>query len=146
MRTEAKTVIDHLLIIEDNRDERALIVETMRPHCGKLHEADSLSSAQASILEHKPDAVMLDLILPDSRDPLHTLATIRLATQSAIVVVSSIGDSRIIAEGIKSGASGWFVKGDWLNLPYEVMRAYSQHRHEKVISKIETDFLEKRQS
>lgn len=136
-------MIDRLAIVEDNEDERNLIVETMRPYCIKIHEAATLKEALKIIHESNPSAVMLDLVLPDSRDPLQTLAAVRMSTQSAIIVVSSIGEARIISNGIQAGANGWFVKGDWLNLPYEVMRAYSQHRHENVLTQIETDFLER---
>lgn len=136
-------MIDRLAIVEDNADELAIIVETMRPHCSKIYESGSLKEALRTIHESNPSAVMLDLVLPDSRDPLQTLAAVRMATPAAIIVVSSIGDARIIANGIQGGANGWYVKGDWLNLPYEVMRAYSQHRHENVLSQIETDFLKK---
>lgn len=134
-------MIECLLVIEDNEDERALIVETMRPHCTTIHDVDCLSAALQAIRDKRPDAVMLDLVLPDSRDPLQTLAAVRLATESVVIVVSSIGDTTIINRGIHSGADGWYVKGDWLNLPYEVMRSYSQHRHESKLSKIETDFF-----
>lgn len=135
-------MIERLAIVEDNAAERALIVETMRPHCTTIYDVGRLDHALELIRQTNPDAIMLDLMLPDSPvEPLKTIAAVRLVTQSAIIVVSSLGDPKMIAEGILNGADGWFVKGDWLNLPWEVMRAYSQHRHESKLCKLETDFF-----
>jgi two-component sensor histidine kinase/CheY-like chemotaxis protein len=105
----------NVLLVEDNPADVRLIAEMLRQGGGKevtFKHAGSLSAALESLQSEKPDCVVLDLTLPDSRG----LATFqRLQGEAAgvpIVVLSGLDDIEVAVEAIADGASDYLVKND----------------------------------
>jgi signal transduction histidine kinase/DNA-binding response OmpR family regulator len=53
-----------VLVVDDDPAVRRLVAETLRPDAVTLREAADGESALAQIAEHRPDVVVLDLIMP----------------------------------------------------------------------------------
>lgn len=84
-------------------------------------DADNCSDALRHA--HEPtDLVLLDLYMPDSQG-MHALATIRTSFEaSAIVVISSEDDPRVIRRAIEMGASGFIPKSSTPQLMIAALR------------------------
>ena len=107
-----------LLHVEDNPWDVQL-VRAMLNRAGtqrrdvsfELVSADRLSSAMARLAEGNIDAVLLDLVLPDS-EGIETLVRLRAyAPDVPIVVQTSLDDEGIGLDAVKAGAQDYLVKG-----------------------------------
>lgn len=96
----------------------------MRMRCAKLltdngyEVVEAQDGAQAVELykQVKPDAVLLDITMPN-KDGLEALREIRAANPAArVAMVTAMGQQSIVLEAIKSGASDFVIK------PFEVNR------------------------
>jgi DNA-binding NarL/FixJ family response regulator len=74
-------------------------------------EAASAAEAVALAADLAPDAVLLDLGLPDS-DGLSLLPRLKAAApRAAVVVVTMHDDQRLVRRAIEAGAAGYLLKG-----------------------------------
>ena len=77
---------------------------------GEIFTADRLEAAIDMLNAGlKPDAVMLDLNLPDV-DGFDGLLRLKTVAKAPIIVVSSLTDNRVISRVIQAGASGYVPK------------------------------------
>lgn len=99
-----------LLLIEDDADYRSLVLKALSDDFD-IVEASTLSEAIASINADEPDAILLDLGLPDSPDTM-TLSQIKRHRKSAaVIIISGNDDPELIRRSILETASGYLVKG-----------------------------------
>jgi signal transduction histidine kinase len=102
-----------ILVIEDNPDDHLLVRRALQAQgTPVVKHAETLQQALTLCTEHLPDAVLLDLHLPDS----HGLDTFRLlhAAHPAlpIVVLTGLDDESLGERAITAGAQDWFRKDD----------------------------------
>jgi signal transduction histidine kinase len=103
-----------LLLVEDNPGDARLIQEELQEvasarfevrHVGRLEEAER------AVARARPDAVLLDLSLPDG----HGLANIARLTQVApsvpLVVLTGTDDEVLAVQAVHQGAQDYLVKG-----------------------------------
>jgi two-component system cell cycle response regulator len=104
-----------LLIIEDDADQRDLIVETLEDHFGKGTVVGVGSRAEA--LRHDPatfDMILSDYNLPDGNG-MALLEEIRRRCTTPFIMVTGENVGTIAAEAIRKGATDYVVKfGDYL--------------------------------
>ena len=90
----------------------------MRMRCSKLLtesgyevvEAENGLDAIAKYKEHKPDAVLLDITMPEM-DGLTALKEIRkIDPEAKVAMVTAMGQQSMIMDAIKSGAKDFVVK------------------------------------
>ncbi|MBI1189553.1 MAG: response regulator [Tepidisphaera sp.] len=104
-----------VLIVEDNPGDRTLLSIMLEDHgyCEILH-ADTLAAALVKLLgpeSQKPEVVLLDLMLPDSRG-LDSLRRVREAAPDvAMVVLTSLEDDELALAADREGAQDYFIKG-----------------------------------
>jgi signal transduction histidine kinase len=105
----------HVLLIEDDGDYSHLLEERLREsRLGPFDVASTTSLAEA--LAHlksspSPDAVLLDLGLPDS-DGLTTVAALTLHTEAPLIIVSGVERTDVPIEAIGLGAQDFIAKHD----------------------------------
>lgn len=101
-----------VLLIEDDRDYAELIGAKLSSRFDLLF-ARGLTEGMDSMDSRQPDAVLLDLGLPDGpANPSEVLDCVkRHRTCAAIVVVSGNDDTGVIKRMVNNNASGYLVKG-----------------------------------
>ncbi|MBO9434875.1 response regulator transcription factor [Ruegeria sp. R13_0] len=107
-----QTDFENVLIVDDHPLFCDALSMTLRSvaEIGEIHTADRLENAMELVSKGlKPDAVMLDLNLPDV-DGLDGLVRLKSAADAPVIVVSSLTDNRVISQVIKAGASGYVPK------------------------------------
>jgi DNA-binding NarL/FixJ family response regulator len=81
---------------------------------GDMEVVSSTSTGRALLDElgrHRPDALLLDLVLPDVADPGVLVAQLReRSPRTAIVLISNMPESNLREEAERLGADGWMLK------------------------------------
>ena len=77
-----------ILVVEDDRPIRNLIVTTLKTHDYKYLTAENGASAIMEASSHNPDIVLLDLGLPDM-EGVEVIKKIRTWSNLPIIVVSA---------------------------------------------------------
>jgi PAS domain S-box-containing protein len=125
-----------LLLIEDHPGDARQIRELLREAglAVELDLAETLRAALERLGKDPPDAVLLDLTLPDSRGLETFLAVQRAAPVLPIVVLSGLDDQELAARAVGEGAQDYLVKGQvdgsllGRSLRYAIERKRADHR------------------
>lgn len=100
------------LVVEDDPDQLDLAVLRLTNAGYPVRTADSVKALYASIQTRTPDAILLDVMLPDG-DGFDVLSTLRLHptyTLLPIVMVTAKTAKEDIARGLALGADGYITK------------------------------------
>ena len=101
-----KTVV---LVVEDDRPIRNLIVTTLKMHDYKYLTANNGVSAIMEASSHHPDIVLLDLGLPDM-EGVDVIKKIRTWSNMPIIVISARSEDSDKIEALDSGADDYIIK------------------------------------
>ncbi len=104
----AKTI----LIVEDDKFLRELIVRKLVQEDFKVSEAVDGEEGIKKIKEEKPDLVLLDLILPGI-DGFEVLARMKEASSLSsipVIILSNLGQKDDVEKGLKMGAIDYLIK------------------------------------
>ncbi|MFW8595723.1 Glu/Leu/Phe/Val dehydrogenase dimerization domain-containing protein [Cribrihabitans neustonicus] len=104
-----------LLLVEDNPLHAKLVERLIEGapqlNCA-LETAATLAEGLSCLSAGGVDLVLLDLVLPDSRD-LETLFRVRAAApETPVVVLTAVDDLKLAASAVEAGASDYLVKSD----------------------------------
>ena len=104
-----RPVMADVLIIEDDATIRTALLRSLsaRSH-STMSSATALDGLQ-SLVEHRPDVVLLDLGLPDL-DGTALLAMIRAVSDVPVIVISARDDGPGIVSVLDAGADDYLVK------------------------------------
>jgi DNA-binding response OmpR family regulator len=108
MPTQQKTII----VVEDEPDAAELFAEMMRVSGFRVVKASGSSLAMGMINKEEPDAVILDIMMPDISG-LEVLRYMRREPKLAkipVVVVSAKSLPADIKTGLDAGASAYLTK------------------------------------
>lgn len=105
-----------LLVIEDDEDQRDLIVETIRQAFGAGADVTAVASKREAL---RQDLTSFDLILSDYNLPdasgLEVLADIRSRCSTPVIMVTGENVAQTAADAIRKGATDYVVKtGEYL--------------------------------
>ena len=105
----------HLLIVEDDPDQRALICETLADRFGAETIVSVGTAAEALALDlGNFDLILTDYNLPDATG-MELLENIRAKCTTPVIMVTGENVGHIAAEAIRKGATDYVVKfGDYL--------------------------------
>ena len=98
-----------ILVVEDDRPIRNLIVTTLKTHDYKYLAAENGFSAILEASSHNPDIVLLDLGLPDM-DGEQVIRKIRTWSNMPIIVISARSEDRDKIEALDAGADDYLTK------------------------------------
>lgn len=116
-----------ILIVDDEPAIRRLLRTTLQAQSYDVLEAGSAAQALTQCREQKPDAVILDLGLPD-RDGLLVIADIRAFSPVPILVVSSREDERGKVAALDAGGDDYVTKPFGTEELMARIRAALRHR------------------
>lgn len=122
--------MSRVLIVEDSLSDLELIMAAVREHY-ETTWSPTLADAITQLTRNPPDAVLLDVHLPDSNESHHTVSEVKKhRNNAAIVVVSGDDDPRTIEQGLSDNADGWVVKGANMAkaVLYELQKGIANHR------------------
>lgn len=98
-----------ILVVEDDRPIRNLIVTTLKTHEYKCITAENGKSAILETTSHNPDIILLDLGLPDI-DGVEVIETIRTWSNVPIIVISARNEDADKIEALDAGADDYITK------------------------------------
>jgi DNA-binding response OmpR family regulator len=101
--------MSRLLLIEDDPAIRGMLLRALRDRGHAVAVSDSGLRGLQSILDDRPDLVVLDLGLPDV-DGLEVLRMIRAVTAVPVIIATARDDQQEIVRGLDSGADDYLVK------------------------------------
>ena len=101
-----------ILIVEDDKFLRELIVKKLTSEGYETSEAIDGEEGVKKIGEEKPDLVLLDLILPgiDGFEVLTQVKKNSELSQIPIIVLSNLGQKEDIEKGLNLGATDYLIK------------------------------------
>ena len=101
-----------ILVVDDEFDFRALMKENFERNGYEVLEAENGEEALSVFNEHRPDLVLLDLIMP-KMDGYETCSRIRASPDGSVVpilIITCINDFRGIRRAFDSGATDFTTK------------------------------------
>ena len=98
-----------ILVVEDDRPIRNLIVTTLKTHDYKYLAAENGFSAILEASSHNPDIVLLDLGLPDM-EGVEVIKKIRTWSNMPIIVISARSEDMDKIEALDAGADDYITK------------------------------------
>ena len=102
-----------ILVVEDDRPIRNLIITALKTHDYKYLEAENGTSAILEASSHNPDIVLLDLGLPDI-EGVEVIKKIRMWSNMPIIVISARNEDTDKIEALDAGAD------DYITKPFEI--------------------------
>lgn len=103
-----------ILLIEDNAGDVYLVKEQLWDIDNfdyKIAESQYLESAIEILKEKSFDAILLDLMLPDSKGLETFFAVNRLAPHTAIIIISALSEESLALQAVREGAQDYLAKG-----------------------------------
>jgi len=98
-----------LLVVEDEPQMRRFIRASMEAHGYRVLEACTAGEVVALAASHQPDAILLDLGLPDG-DGIDLTRRLREWSRTPIVVISARGRERDKVAALDAGADDYLTK------------------------------------
>lgn len=98
-----------VLVVEDDRPVRNLIVTTLKSHDYRYLTAENGKNAIMEASSHNPDIVLLDLGLPDI-DGTEVIANIRGWSNMPIIVISARSEDSDKITALDAGADDYLTK------------------------------------
>ena len=98
-----------ILVVEDDRPIRNLIVTTLKTHDYKYITAENGSSAILEASSHKPEIILLDLGLPDM-EGVDVIKKVRTWSNVPIIVISARSEDVDKIEALDAGADDYLTK------------------------------------
>ena len=98
-----------ILVVEDDAPVRNLITNTLKAHDYRFITAINGENAIMETASHNPDAILLDLGLPDI-DGIEVISRIRSWSDVPIIVISARSEDWDKIEALDSGADDYLTK------------------------------------
>ncbi|GAT68398.1 response regulator transcription factor [Planomonospora sp. ID91781] len=112
-----------VLVVEDDEYVRSAIIQELSRRRHAVRSAGRALDALREITQHPPDAVILDLGLPDL-DGSEALKMVRSVSSVPVIVATARDDEAEIVRLLQAGADDYLVKpfsGDHLNARLEAV-------------------------
>ena len=107
----AKTI----LIVEDNKILRELIVSKLTKENYNVFEAIDGEEGIKKIKEKNPDLILLDLLLPgiDGFEVLSQIKNDPKLSSISVIILSNLGQKEEVEKGLKMGATDYMIKASF---------------------------------
>lgn len=104
--------MNKILLVDDHSDIRRLVRITLGKNF-EIFEAEDGVTALDIARRHKPDLVVLDVMMPGEMDGLQVLDAIKAdpqLTATRVIMVTARGQARDYDDGMQRGADAYFIK------------------------------------
>jgi len=128
-----------IVVIEDEADIRKYLAASLENDGFRVFEAKSAHEGRQQILAHRPDAIILDLGLPDM-DGQDVILALREWTQTPILVLSARDQEQQKIMALENGADDYLTKP--FSGPELVARLKVALRHAKRANTPDMDVIE----
>ena len=99
-----------VLLVDDSEFMRNLLREILAGEFEIVGEAENGVEAVEMYKEHRPDLVMMDIVMP-IRDGIEATAEIKNGDAGAhVIMCTSIGQEEKMKKAVKAGADGYITK------------------------------------
>jgi len=98
-----------ILVIDDEPQLQRFLAAALKSHGFRTLMASTAAEGERLALSHQPDAILLDLGLPD-RDGLQVVVALRSWGTIPIIVISARGKEDDKVEALESGANDYLTK------------------------------------
>jgi DNA-binding response OmpR family regulator len=98
-----------ILICDDSMYVRNKLSSFLKDYGFEIIEAENGRIAVEKSLTHKPDVIIMDIIMPEL-DGISALQEIKKTMDIPIIVLSNIGQQTQIIEALQKGADEYIVK------------------------------------
>ena len=105
-----------LLIVDDSEQMRAEIRCILGDIASEIHECSSAAEAMAKYAVHRPDWVLMDIVMEQMDGLEATRRLVALYPEARIVIVTSYDDQYLREAAHAAGASGYVMKDSLLEL------------------------------
>lgn len=102
-------VAPNILVVEDDRETRALIAKYLRNNACNVTTANDGREMARAMTDHRVDLVILDVMLP-GEDGLSLCRKIRGESQVPIIMLTARGEESERVRGLAIGADDYVVK------------------------------------
>lgn len=99
-----------ILVIEDQNHVRAVLREILRSVTHDVRDASSAAAGIEVLKEMKPDAVLLDIMLPDASGTEVLEEIRRLRPDVPVIMMSGHADEALVRETLLRGAFAYIPK------------------------------------
>ena len=108
-----------VLVVEDHTDTLDLIAEMLRRFSYQVRTAVTAAQAVRSVAADRPDAILLDVKLPDAAGVAGLEQLRRVLPDVPIIMLTANTDAAVARETLKRGAY------DYITKPFDVDRVRS---------------------
>jgi DNA-binding response OmpR family regulator len=104
-------MVNRVLIVDDEKEMRNLLTICLKPYGYHIDEAQTGFDALQKIMDQKYDLIMLDVMMP-TVDGFEVLTNVRemIDKDVPIILLTALGDTERIVEGLQLGADDYIVK------------------------------------
>ncbi len=106
---EVNTDRQRVLVVEDEFDTIFLLKQILRIAGFNVMSACSGQEALKKVVEHKPDLVLLDIMMPEM-DGWEILNHLRQMTDVPVIVISAMNSKNEIVKGLSNGVDDYVTK------------------------------------
>lgn len=101
-----------ILVVDDNETNRDILVTRLEAHGYNTLQAADGEEALAAVASHRPDLVLLDVMMPklDGLEACRRLKSDPTSAFMPIILVTAKSDTRDIVEGLDAGADEYLTK------------------------------------
>ncbi|MFA9557936.1 response regulator transcription factor [Evansella sp. AB-rgal1] len=102
---------NRILLVDDEQEMRKLLRVCLSPYSFVIDEASNGEEVLDKIITESYDLILLDIMMPEL-DGFEVLKTLRehLDNQIPVILLTALGDTERIIEGLKIGADDYIVK------------------------------------
>jgi len=104
--------MNKILIVDDTKEIRQIVKTTLDSEDYKVFEASNGQKAVESARKHKPDIIIMDVVMPGGMDRIEATRQIKSDPETAhckvIILTGSESDRK--KEGLEAGACDFFIK------------------------------------
>lgn len=106
-------IMKKILIAEDRMEVRDLVRVTLRVGNYEILQAENGEDAVNMAREHRPDLILMDVMMPGSFDGIEATRRIKADPEmklSRVVMLTAKGQDADREEGFRAGADSYFTK------------------------------------